>query len=204
MISMTTFIGRSALEETKTAAKEFFAKVLNLEECDCLDWITGTAVAPSIRNDDQALAVGDFILSKNPDRQCSKTSGSFIFETDTVVRNVLKVLRGMSSGAANKPILLEGTPGVGKSSLVSALASFTGNTLVRINLSDQTEVSDLFGSDLPVSSESGDGMAAFAWQDGPFLSGILHQSRPHQTSHTEQLIIHHTFSFEVWSLDPVR
>ena len=200
---MTTCIARSALEETKTAAKEFFAKVLNLEGCDCLNWITGTAVAPTIRNDDQALAVGDFILSKNPDRrQCSKTSGSFNFETDTVVRNVLKVLRGMSSGAANKPILLEGTPGVGKSSLVSALASFTGNTLVRINLSDQTEVSDLFGSDLPVASESGDGMAAFAWQDGPFLSGIL--SRPHQNSHTQQLIIHHTFSFEVWSLDPVR
>ena len=163
---------RTALEETKAAAKEFLGRVLDHNSCGCLDWVTGDAAAPSIVNDAQALTVGDFVLPKNPS-VCSDldSRGSFNFETETVVRNVLKVLRGMSSGSANKPILLEGTPGVGKSSLVAALASFTGNTLVRINLSDQTEVSDLFGSDLPVSSESGDGMAAFAWQDGPFLSG---------------------------------
>ena len=48
-----------------------------------------------------------------------------------------------------KPILLEGSPGVGKTSLVSALAKAAGHNLVRINLSEQTDMMDLLGADLP-------------------------------------------------------
>ena len=72
---------------------------------------------------------------------------------------------------SHKPILLEGTPGVGKTSSITALAQITGNKLIRINLSDQTEISDLFGSDLP-NSEGQNGIASFSWQDGPFLAAI--------------------------------
>ena len=68
-----------------------------------------------------------------------------------------------------KPILLEGSPGVGKTSLVSGLASVTGSTLCRINLSDQTDLSDLFGSDMPVEGgESGQ----FEWKNAPFLTAM--------------------------------
>jgi hypothetical protein len=66
-------------------------------------------------------------------------------------------------------VLLEGSPGVGKSSLVIALAAITGNKLVRINLSEQTEISDLIGSDLPTSG--GDSMT-FEWHDGPLLAAM--------------------------------
>lgn len=56
--------------------------------------------------------------------------------------------------------------------------------LVRINLSEQTDVSDLFGSDLPVpasdpavhpeekSKNKGGSTARFAWRDGVFLSAL--------------------------------
>ncbi|CAN0159694.1 unnamed protein product, partial [Ectocarpus sp. 13 AM-2016] len=83
-----------------------------------------------------------------------------------------------------KAVLLEGSPGVGKTSLISALAAATGHELVRINLSEQTDVSDLFGSDLPVPDtdsgeqsgqqmEGGGGASArFSWCDGVFLSAL--------------------------------
>ena len=68
-----------------------------------------------------------------------------------------------------KPILLEGSPGVGKTSLISALAKAAGHNLVRINLSEQTDMMDLLGADLPA-----DGGAAgeFRWADGAFLAAL--------------------------------
>lgn len=41
------------------------------------------------------------------------------------------------------PVLLEGSPGVGKTSLIVALGKFSGHNVVRINLSEQ--VRNFFG-----------------------------------------------------------
>lgn len=62
---------------------------------------------------------------------------------------------------------------MGKSSLIDALAKESGRTLVRINLSEQSDLADLFGQDLPVI-ESPEGRSAgvkayFAWADGVLL-----------------------------------
>ncbi|OAD61618.1 Midasin [Eufriesea mexicana] len=90
----------------------------------------------------------------------------FAFTSPTTKVNTLKVLRALQ---LKKPILLEGSPGVGKTSLVSALAKASGHRLLRINLSDQTDISDLFGADLPVE---GGKPGEFSWKDGPFLRAL--------------------------------
>jgi midasin len=65
----------------------------------------------------------------------------------------MKLLRAFS---LNKPILIEGPPGVGKTALVENLARETGTTLVRVNLSEQTDMMDLLGSEYPVSRTTAD------------------------------------------------
>jgi midasin len=50
----------------------------------------------------------------------------------------------------DKAILLEGLPGTGKSSMIEYIAFKTNNRLEKITLSDQTDIVDLLGSDLPV------------------------------------------------------
>jgi len=100
--------------------------------------------------------------------QCTIPKSTFNMTAPTTSLNAFRVLRAMQ---LRKPILLEGSPGVGKTSLVSALASASGNKLVRINLSEQTDISDLMGSDLPVENSTNDG-PSFEWCDGVLLTAI--------------------------------
>lgn len=90
----------------------------------------------------------------------------FNLHAPTTAANALRVVRAMQ---VHKPILLEGSPGVGKTSLVSAIAKATGNELIRINLSEQTDLIDLFGSDAPVE---GGQTGEFVWRDAPFLRAM--------------------------------
>ena len=76
------------------------------------------------------------------------------------------IFRGLQ---IRKPILLEGSPGIGKTSLVEALSVKLKRKITRINLSDQTDIADLFGADLPV--EGGD-VGHFEWRNGPFLNAM--------------------------------
>ncbi|KAJ8717968.1 hypothetical protein PYW07_005898 [Mythimna separata] len=87
----------------------------------------------------------------------------FTFTAPTTGANTLRLLRGLQ---LNKAILLEGNPGVGKTSLVTALAKSSGHKVVRINLSDQTDITDLFGTDLPTEDGS------FTFKEGAFLSAL--------------------------------
>lgn len=73
----------------------------------------------------------------------------YALHSSTTKQNLLRVLRACT---LQKAILLEGSPGVGKSSLIQSLAAIVGRKLIRINLSEQTDMMDLLGLDLPVNS----------------------------------------------------
>jgi len=91
---------------------------------------------------------------------------SFTFEAPTTRVNAMRVVRAMQ---LSKPVMLEGSPGVGKTALVTAIANAVGVPLTRINLSEQTDLLDLFGSDAPVE---GAATGTFAWRDAPFLRAM--------------------------------
>lgn len=119
-----------------------------------------------LTSDDGArFGIQPFMISRGPDPEVKKPS--FSLKAPTTMSNMYRVLRAMQ---VNRPIILEGSPGVGKTSLISALAAASGHKLVRINLSEQTDISDLFGSDLPAAEGSDSGN--FEWCDGVFLRAL--------------------------------
>lgn len=112
---------------------------------------------------ESSLTAGPFSIDRVSDTGAVE---DFNLSAPTTSSNAMKVVRAMQ---VHKPILLEGSPGVGKTSLVSAIAKATGNTLIRINLSEQTDLVDLFGSDAPAE---GGKTGEFVWRDAPFLRAM--------------------------------
>ncbi|PVH31778.1 hypothetical protein PAHAL_9G230700 [Panicum hallii] len=105
-----------------------------------------------------------------PKGQFACKQQGFEIMAPTTSKNVLRVLRGMQ---LPKPLLLEGSPGVGKTSLIVALAGLSGHDVVRINLSEQTDMMDLLGSDLPTEGRNG---MEFSWSDGILLQALKNGS----------------------------
>ncbi|ADM12117.1 Willebrand factor type A domain-containing AAA ATPase [Encephalitozoon intestinalis ATCC 50506] len=79
-----------------------------------------------------------------------KNPSSFDFESKTPTLNLRRVLRAMGLG---RGIMLEGDPGIGKTSIVQEIARKMGKKCIRVNLSEQTELCDLIGSYLPIDGE---------------------------------------------------
>ncbi|KAI9658502.1 MAG: hypothetical protein M1831_003940 [Alyxoria varia] len=119
----------------------------------------------ALQNMESFLRIGRFSL---PIVGTPIADTDFNFEARTTQVNTLRIIRGLQ---LSKPILLEGAPGVGKTSLISALAKASGNKLTRINLSEQTDLMDLFGSDAPLEDAD---IGVFGWKDAPFLTAMKH------------------------------
>lgn len=109
------------------------------------------------------VQLGSFAISKGP---LKSELHDFNLQAPTARENAMRVVRACQ---VSKPVLLEGSPGVGKTSLITTLAMLSGYRLCRINLSDQTDLMDLFGSDLPVENGS---PGEFAWKDAEFLTAM--------------------------------
>ena len=77
----------------------------------------------------------------------------FSLSSARVTGALFKVLRALQ---LDKSVLLEGMPGVGKSSLIEFLAFKRGIRLLKISLNEQTDIVDLLGSDLPAKQEGHD------------------------------------------------
>ncbi|KAG0491119.1 hypothetical protein HPP92_007982, partial [Vanilla planifolia] len=180
-ISLGTGISKSDSQLLRNASLEFLIKELkasgcglsttNLHEMEIYGW------GDYVKHEDIIMANGTpsehlfgidpFFIDKG-NEECKH--GGFEFLAPTTRRNVMRVLRAMQ---LPKPILLEGSPGVGKTSLVVALAQQSGHTVVRINLSEQTDMMDLLGSDLPVEGSNG---MEFCWSDGILLQALKNGS----------------------------
>ena len=149
---------RLAVEE---AILRLAASLIDRVDIDSLMGRSGNCKAELI---DCRFGVNPFYIEIGP---LPPRQSSFTFQAPSTSANLVRLLRALQ---LKKPLLLEGSPGVGKTSLVTALAQAAGHQLVRINLSEQTDVSDLFGADLPVEgSETG---GHFEWRDGPLLRAL--------------------------------
>ena len=96
-------------------------------------------VDTTVRVDGNEVAVGRFTIASGP--HAKHWPPRFCFDAPTASANALRVARALAAG---KPIMLEGAPGCGKSSLVRALASLAGYELIRVNLSEETVRQNLY------------------------------------------------------------
>ena len=111
----------------------------------------------------ESVSIGPFQLARNSQ---VPSDTSFNLNAPTTFANALRIARALHLG---KPVLIEGNPGVGKTTLVAALAQIVGAPLTRINLSEQTDIMDLFGSDVPAENSTA---GHFVWRDAPFLQAM--------------------------------
>lgn len=141
--------------------KECIAQLSTLVNMDLSQYLEGSNITVNLTT--STLEAGVFQIPRLPNQEWNDP---FNLHAPTTAANAMRVVRAMQ---VPKPILLEGSPGVGKTSLISAISKATGNPLIRINLSEQTDLIDLFGSDAPVE---GGQTGEFVWRDAPFLRAM--------------------------------
>ena len=71
-----------------------------------------------------------FFVHRGP-HEASKQGATFEFGAPTTSRNALRVLRALQ---LKRSVLLEGSPGVGKTALIAALAKATGQAKILLSV----------------------------------------------------------------------
>jgi hypothetical protein len=113
------------------------------------------------------LTVGGTRLRYADGGASSTPAGFESYVTDATTATTLAHLA--VSVQRREPVLLEGPTCTSKTSVILYLAALLGQGVVRINLSAQTDTSELLGRYLPTG---GDGRAAWRWQDGRVVRAL--------------------------------
>eukprot|EP01083_Nonionella_stella_P050715 134799_1 len=103
-----------------------------------------------VTDDELGMGVGDLVSPRNSfgiapffiSRGSHPPPTNLPDSTDapTIKRNMMKLLRALQ---LTKAVMLEGSQGVAKTYLVTALGALSGRRVVRINFSEQTDLMDL-------------------------------------------------------------
>lgn len=153
-----TSVGATDLNESRHKCLHQLQTLVNV---DVFELYQGT---PQLRAADDLLYVGPFSLPRSTEEM--QEQPDLVFDAPTTLQNTMRIVRALQM---TRPILLEGSPGVGKTAIVTALARASGKPFTRINLSDQTDLMDLFGADAPSADEQ---IGTFSWQNGPLLEAM--------------------------------
>lgn len=121
--------------------------------------------AVEITKSQDGIRFGPFLLKMAGQAPSFHSQDAFCMTAPSALRNSSRVVRAIA--VDSRPVLLEGPPGAGKTSLVSALARAANVQLSRINLSESTEMSDLIGGDIP-----GPISGQFCFRKGELLRAI--------------------------------
>jgi MoxR-like ATPase len=167
------FLNESSKAESLIKVKEIIIEFLNFqisylnEVCLNGESSMDTPTQLTLIDNENYFGVNPFIVLK--DMTDRPESTRFIFSTPNMKLNILKIFRGLSM---HKPILLEGSPGVGKTTLVQNLARKLNKNIYRINLSEHTDMIDLIGSEYPTDDINNKGIS-FKWVPGIFLNALV-------------------------------
>lgn len=94
----------------------------------------------------EKLQINNISLTRKIIGEDQTSNGNYVLTNQKVLSNLMRVMMGLKS---SKAILMEGPPGVGKTSLVLHLGKLLGKKVHRINLNEQTDLLDLLGFDVP-------------------------------------------------------
>ena len=104
-------------------------------------------------------------------RSATRLLEKYCINAPTTARNAIRIAASICC-PQNRSILLESSPGVGKTSLIQNLAEICGFRLVRLNLSEHIDLSDLLGSDLPAESQASSSVT-FEFVFGPVSRAVI-------------------------------
>ncbi|KRX50846.1 Midasin, partial [Trichinella murrelli] len=154
-----------SVEERKKFGDDVFEHLLKSLESQLGRVNRSKLLNAHVTNHEDHLQIGCFTVAKG-DKQCS-TETTTIGVSGMRTYDFFRLARALS---VQRPILIQGSPGVGKSTLVMEFAALTGHEIIRINLSEQTDLCDLFGSEFPMMNDKSRQM--FTWLDGPLLAAV--------------------------------